>query len=98
MIVGEKYASRLEELALACYKAGAAYAEERGIIIVSGISACLHLTPYFLAPGNSGKAENILTVEPSRISPAKKPLTVSFVGGYQVRVRLGCRNRRDLPR
>ncbi|EMR63857.1 putative phosphoribosylaminoimidazole-succinocarboxamide synthase protein [Eutypa lata UCREL1] len=33
VIVGEKYASRLEELALACYKAGAAYAEERGIII-----------------------------------------------------------------
>lgn len=33
-IVGDKYASRIEELALACYKAGAAYAEERGIIIV----------------------------------------------------------------
>ncbi|KAL2754886.1 hypothetical protein ACRALDRAFT_2107260 [Sodiomyces alcalophilus JCM 7366] len=32
-IVGDKYASRIEELALACYKAGAAYAEERGIII-----------------------------------------------------------------
>ncbi|KAI1373312.1 SAICAR synthetase [Hypoxylon crocopeplum] len=32
-IVGEKYASCIEELALACYKAGAAYAEERGIII-----------------------------------------------------------------
>ncbi|KAK4148529.1 hypothetical protein C8A00DRAFT_38898 [Chaetomidium leptoderma] len=32
-IVGDKYASRLEELALSCYKAGAAYAEERGIII-----------------------------------------------------------------
>lgn len=35
-IVGDKYASRIEELALACYKAGAAYAEERGIIIVRG--------------------------------------------------------------
>lgn len=34
-IVGEKYADRIEQLALACYKAGAAYAEERGIIIVS---------------------------------------------------------------
>ncbi len=34
-IVGEKYASRIEELALACYKAGAEYAEERGILIVS---------------------------------------------------------------
>jgi phosphoribosylaminoimidazole-succinocarboxamide synthase len=34
-IVGDKYAARIEELALACYKAGAAYAEERGIIIVS---------------------------------------------------------------
>lgn len=33
-IVGDKYASRIEELAIACYKAGAAYAEERGIIIV----------------------------------------------------------------
>ncbi len=33
-IVGEKYASRIEELALACYKAGAAYAAEHGIIIV----------------------------------------------------------------
>ncbi|KAH6640163.1 hypothetical protein F5144DRAFT_639574 [Chaetomium tenue] len=32
-IVGDKYADRLEELALACYNAGAAYAEERGIII-----------------------------------------------------------------
>ncbi|KAK3901580.1 hypothetical protein C8A05DRAFT_16260 [Staphylotrichum tortipilum] len=32
-IVGDKYASRIEDLALACYKAGAAYAEERGIII-----------------------------------------------------------------
>ncbi|KAG7285717.1 hypothetical protein NEMBOFW57_008011 [Staphylotrichum longicolle] len=32
-IVGDKYASRIEELALACYNAGAAYAEERGIII-----------------------------------------------------------------
>ncbi|EGS18424.1 phosphoribosylaminoimidazole-succinocarboxamide synthase-like protein [Thermochaetoides thermophila DSM 1495] len=32
-IIGEKYASRIEQLALACYKAGAAYAEERGIII-----------------------------------------------------------------
>ncbi|KAL2116187.1 hypothetical protein VTJ04DRAFT_10442 [Mycothermus thermophilus] len=32
-IVGEKYADRIEQLALACYKAGAAYAEERGIII-----------------------------------------------------------------
>ncbi|KAL2016778.1 hypothetical protein VTK56DRAFT_2991 [Thermocarpiscus australiensis] len=32
-IVGAKYAARIEELALACYKAGAAYAEERGIII-----------------------------------------------------------------
>jgi phosphoribosylaminoimidazole-succinocarboxamide synthase len=34
-IVSDKYADRIEELALACYKAGAAYAEERGIIIVS---------------------------------------------------------------
>ena len=34
-IVGEKYASRIEELALACYKAGAEYAAEHGIIIVS---------------------------------------------------------------
>jgi phosphoribosylaminoimidazole-succinocarboxamide synthase len=33
-LVGDKYAARIEELALACYKAGAAYAEERGIIIV----------------------------------------------------------------
>lgn len=33
-IVGNKYASRIEELVLACYKAGAAYAEERGILIV----------------------------------------------------------------
>ncbi|KAI2614751.1 SAICAR synthetase [Hypoxylon fragiforme] len=32
-IVGDKYASRIEDLAIACYKAGAAYAEERGIII-----------------------------------------------------------------
>ncbi|KAI5866301.1 hypothetical protein GGS23DRAFT_556442 [Durotheca rogersii] len=32
-IVGDKYATRIEELALACYRAGAAYAEERGIII-----------------------------------------------------------------
>lgn len=32
-IVGEKYAKRIEELALACYNAGAAYARERGIII-----------------------------------------------------------------
>lgn len=32
-IVGEKYAKRIEELALAVYKAGAAYAAERGIII-----------------------------------------------------------------
>ncbi|KAH7324321.1 hypothetical protein B0I35DRAFT_348778 [Stachybotrys elegans] len=32
-IVGDKYAARIEELALACYNAGAAYAEERGIII-----------------------------------------------------------------
>lgn len=33
--MGEKYASRIEELALACYKAGAEYAAEHGIIIVS---------------------------------------------------------------
>lgn len=39
-IVGEKYASRIEELALACYKAGAEYAEERGIIIVSPPFGC----------------------------------------------------------
>lgn len=32
-IVGEKYASRIEELALTCYKTAAAYALERGIII-----------------------------------------------------------------
>ncbi|KAB5528874.1 putative phosphoribosylaminoimidazole-succinocarboxamide synthase [Coniochaeta sp. 2T2.1] len=32
-IVGEKYAKRIEELALQCYKAAAAYALERGIII-----------------------------------------------------------------
>ncbi|KAL7622194.1 Bifunctional purine biosynthetic protein ade1 [Parahypoxylon ruwenzoriense] len=32
-IVGEKYAARIEELALACYKAGSEYAAERGIII-----------------------------------------------------------------
>ncbi|KAK0628571.1 putative phosphoribosylaminoimidazole-succinocarboxamide synthase [Bombardia bombarda] len=32
-IVGERYASRIEELALQVYKAGAAYARERGIII-----------------------------------------------------------------
>ncbi|KIN08897.1 hypothetical protein OIDMADRAFT_37886 [Oidiodendron maius Zn] len=32
-IVGDKYASRIEDLVLACYKAGAAYAEERGILI-----------------------------------------------------------------
>ncbi|KAJ2891456.1 Bifunctional purine biosynthetic protein ade1 [Zalerion maritima] len=32
-IVGEKYAKRIEELSLAIYKAGAAYAKERGIII-----------------------------------------------------------------
>jgi phosphoribosylaminoimidazole-succinocarboxamide synthase len=34
-IVGDKYADRIEKLALDLYKAGAAYAEERGIIIVS---------------------------------------------------------------
>ena len=34
-IVGDKYAARIEELALACYQAGAEYAAERGIIIVS---------------------------------------------------------------
>ncbi|RKU43248.1 Bifunctional purine biosynthetic protein ade1 [Coniochaeta pulveracea] len=32
-IVGEKYAKRIEELALTCYKTAAAYALERGIII-----------------------------------------------------------------
>ncbi|CAJ2504306.1 Uu.00g117000.m01.CDS01 [Anthostomella pinea] len=32
-IVGEKYAARIEELALAVFKAGQAYADERGIII-----------------------------------------------------------------
>ncbi|RDL38305.1 Uncharacterized protein BP5553_02645 [Venustampulla echinocandica] len=32
-IVGDKYASRIEDLALACYKAGAAHAEACGIII-----------------------------------------------------------------
>lgn len=32
-IVGDKYASRIEDLVLACYKAGVAYAEERGILI-----------------------------------------------------------------
>lgn len=32
-IVGEKYAKRIEELALKIFKAGQAYAEERGIII-----------------------------------------------------------------
>ncbi|KAK5660690.1 hypothetical protein OQA88_12054 [Cercophora sp. LCS_1] len=32
-IVGEKYAARIEELALRVYEAGAAYARERGIII-----------------------------------------------------------------
>jgi phosphoribosylaminoimidazole-succinocarboxamide synthase len=31
--VGDKYAAKIEKLALDCYKAGAAYAEERGIII-----------------------------------------------------------------
>ncbi|KAK1758610.1 putative phosphoribosylaminoimidazole-succinocarboxamide synthase [Echria macrotheca] len=32
-IVGERYAARIEELALSIYEAGAAYARERGIII-----------------------------------------------------------------
>lgn len=32
-IVGDKYADRIEELALAIYKAGAEYAEQRGIIV-----------------------------------------------------------------
>jgi phosphoribosylaminoimidazole-succinocarboxamide synthase len=32
-IVGDKYAARIEELALKCYNAAAAYARERGIII-----------------------------------------------------------------
>jgi phosphoribosylaminoimidazole-succinocarboxamide synthase len=32
-IVGDKYASRIEDLVLACYRAGAAYAEECGILI-----------------------------------------------------------------
>jgi phosphoribosylaminoimidazole-succinocarboxamide synthase len=32
-IVGDKYASRIEDLVLECYKAGATYAEERGILI-----------------------------------------------------------------
>lgn len=40
-IVGDKYASRIEELALSCYKAGAAYAEERGIIIVGSSASCM---------------------------------------------------------
>ena len=33
--MGDKYASRIEDLVLACYNAGAAYAEECGILIVS---------------------------------------------------------------
>ncbi len=33
-LVGDSHAARIEALALACYEAGAAYAEERGIIIV----------------------------------------------------------------
>lgn len=37
-IVGDKYASRIEDLVLACYKAGAEYAKERGILIVSPFS------------------------------------------------------------
>ena len=37
-IVGDKYASRIEELALACYQAGAEYAAERGIIIVRSLA------------------------------------------------------------
>jgi len=32
-IVGDRYASRIKDLALACYKAGAEYAEECGILI-----------------------------------------------------------------
>ena len=36
-IVGDKYASQIEELVLACYKAGAAYAEEHGILIVADL-------------------------------------------------------------
>ena len=44
-IVGDKYASRIEDLVLACYKAGAAYAEERGIIIVSPLLVCHKFFP-----------------------------------------------------
>jgi phosphoribosylaminoimidazole-succinocarboxamide synthase len=45
-IVGDKYASRIEDLVLACYKAGAAYAEECGILIVSPLFACRDFSPY----------------------------------------------------
>ena len=45
-IVGDKYASRIEDLALACFKAGAAYAEECGILIVSYLLAYRDFSPY----------------------------------------------------
>jgi len=47
-IVGEKYASRIEELVLACYKVGAEYAEERGIVIVS-LLTFFYFCPHDLA-------------------------------------------------
>lgn len=55
-IVGDKYASRIEDLVLACYKAGAAYAEECGILIVSPLFACRDFSPYVQLSGAPDRA------------------------------------------
>ena len=55
-IVGDKYASRIEDLVLACYKAGAAYAEECGILIVSPPFAYGDFSPYVQLSGAPDRA------------------------------------------
>ena len=54
--MGDKYASRIEDLVLACYKAGAAYAEECGILIVSPLFACRDFSPYVQLSGAPDRA------------------------------------------
>jgi len=78
-IIGEKYASRIEQLALACYKAGAAYAEERGIIIVCCIveivALCVLLTS---VPKADTKFEFGLDEETDEIYLVDEVLTYVF--------------------
>lgn len=86
-IVGDKYASRIENLVLACYKAGVAYAEECGILIVCPPFACYNF-PVILSRSTVPNTPRAAYLQIKACCVAN-PLIVYSVGRYQVRSWLG---------